>query len=122
MSFARNASAVLAIGAITGAIAALDLATGQNVSLWLAYLIPIGLATVILGVSAGMMFSILAATALFEVGLAIGYLAPTLAHHSFHVWNHLAAYVIFTGLVAVAVRARRRKGERGDRDDDLHTA
>jgi hypothetical protein len=98
---ARHALELFALILLTLAIAALDRVAGGDISLWILYLIPISLAAGLAGLTVGLVFSMLAAMAIFLVGSELGVSFPTLGHRLFAIGSYLAAYALFALLVSI---------------------
>ena len=84
------------VGAITGVlvVALCDYLAGANVGLWVAYLIPIGVAGWACGVAAAAVCTALASIFLFVVGYLVGHPFPSYWYYAFASSSEVLALVV----------------------------
>ena len=81
-------------------IAWLDYATGKELMVWSLYLLPVGVASWMQGVRAGVVLSLLACTLIFSVGLLDGHSFSSLAYFLVAIANRLQAMLMVSWLAS----------------------
>lgn len=105
MRFVDQHASVISYTAIMLCITLLDVLTGSQLSIWVLYFLPIGLATWNLGVKKGYAFAMLATALLLAKGLLWGHPFVSPAYFAWSTGSRAVAY----GVLVFLVGALRKK-------------